>query len=334
MVTTSIRTGYSILVSIAHTLNCNNDYEKNTHKRRHCKCHCKLAYSEPVLSLSPTLFLLAFSHVFVSLSRVSPYENASWFLYQTETTGSHPAAFSDISDLEILFTTCHEIGAKSLGDCVNLRRLALIDNGLEVISNLSPVRSTLVSLTLCGQSITEMKNLDLPFLKELFLHNNMISKIGSLNHCPRLKRLWLFRNQISKIENLHGVPELEEVHLQSNMIASTGGLESNLKLKNLNLAGNKIANFVELHKLSKLDNLRELTCHDIHFGKCPIVDNIDGKGANYREFVACFLPNVERLDGVVIGKEAISRAEASYVQEVRTNTLSMYAVYVRCLGTH
>ena len=158
------------------------------------------------------------------------------FLIQVETTGSDN--LEDLFELEILFLTCDEIN--SLGECSNLRRLSMIDNGLKKISNLSPVGNTLMSLCLCDQSITAMENLDLPQLEELFLHRNLITKIAGLNGCPRLKRLWLFQNKILSLDGLHCVPELEECWLQANEISSLHGLATNVELSGLALAGNPI----------------------------------------------------------------------------------------------
>lgn len=82
----------------------------------------------------------------------------------------------NLIDLEILFTTCDEIGA--LDECINLKRLSMIDNGLRIISNLRPVGHTLLSLCLCDQSISVMENLDCPNLQELYLHRNAITHIS------------------------------------------------------------------------------------------------------------------------------------------------------------
>ena len=57
-----------------------------------------------------------------------------------------------------------------------MRRLCMIDNGLKSICNLRPLGFTLTSLTLCDQNITVMDNLELPNLRELFLHRNNIAR--------------------------------------------------------------------------------------------------------------------------------------------------------------
>ena len=89
----------------------------------------------------------------------------------TEVTGYKNLEL--LTDLEILFVTINEVA--SLESCTNLKQLTLLDNGLQAISNLTPVAMTLTSLTLAHQNIQVMKNLDLPFLQELYLHGNNIT---------------------------------------------------------------------------------------------------------------------------------------------------------------
>jgi centrosomal protein CEP97 len=93
-----------------------------------------------------------------------------------ETTGITQT--DTIEELEILFLTCDEIS--SLQYCRNLKALSMVDNGLKRISNLTPVRNTLIKLCLCDQLIVKIENLDLPNLKELYLHRNRIEHIEGL----------------------------------------------------------------------------------------------------------------------------------------------------------
>ena len=56
-----------------------------------------------------------------------------------------------------------------------------MNNGIQRISNLSPVAMTLTSLCICDQDISVMENLELPMLRDLFMHRNKLKKIGSLS---------------------------------------------------------------------------------------------------------------------------------------------------------
>ncbi len=57
-----------------------------------------------------------------------------------------------------------------------LRKLAFIDNGIKRLSNLNVLGPTLTSLCICDQEIQEIENLNLPNLRELYLHRNLISR--------------------------------------------------------------------------------------------------------------------------------------------------------------
>ena len=58
---------------------------------------------------------------------------------------------------------------------------AVLNNGIQRISNLSPVAMTLTSLCICDQDISAMENLELPMLRDLFMHRNKLKKMGSLS---------------------------------------------------------------------------------------------------------------------------------------------------------
>ena len=226
-----------------------------------------------------------------------------------ETTGC--SALDTIEELEILFLTCNEIA--SLENCRALRRLAMIDNGLQRISNLRPVAMTLTSLCLCDQMLTRIENLELPMLKELMLHRNRITEISGLEKCPRIKKLWLFQNKITSLKGLTALPDLEVCWLQANKITSLTGLEHCNRVVDLGLAGNPLSDFSELKRLEDLPALTSLSLSDIHFGQCTLALT-DG----YHEFVLCFLRQVKVLDGVGLGKGDLAAATGAYTAQVRT----------------
>lgn len=157
-----------------------------------------------------------------------------------------------------------------------------------------------------------MENLNLPHLRELFLHRNQIKEISSLAGCPHLKKLWLFQNQLESISGLQALSELEECWLQANAITSLNGFEHNLNLLNLGIAGNLISDLREVKKLQHCTKLRSVTFTDIHFGRCPIVDE-DG----YKEYLLLQLKQVKILDGVKVSNEMINQAEDAYYRQVR-----------------
>ena len=139
-----------------------------------------------------------------------------------------------------------------------------------------------------------MENLSLPHLTELFLHRNNIRVIENLQ-CPRLRKLWLSQNQLTSISGLQNVPELQELWLHGNMIRSTQGVECCAHLQHLGLAGNPISDFSELNALASCTSLLQLTCSDVHFGRCPIVED-----EGYISFLRTHLPQLRIIDSVKV----------------------------------
>jgi hypothetical protein len=168
------------------------------------------------------------------------------------------------------------------------------------------------------QEIVNIGKLDLPCLRELFLHRNRIVEMSGLGKCPRLTKLWLFQNSIKAISDLNCLTELEECWLQANRIKKLDGLEYNNSLIYLGIAGNPITEHSEFMKLKCLSNLQELSLNDIHFGKCDVV--LDGAAAGhggYKDFIMCHLPQVHLLDGISLTRANQRHAEINYDFQVR-----------------
>eukprot|EP01031_Cornospumella_fuschlensis_P025536 gene25536-30832_t len=227
---------------------------------------------------------------------------------QIETTGLEK--LEELEDLEVLFLTFKEIA--NLQYCPNLRRLSLIDNGIERISNLQPVSHSLRILCLCDQNITVVEDLELPHLRELYLHRNRITTIQSLSKCPRIKKLWLFQNHLQQIDFVCNLVELEEIWLQCNDINTLQPFNHCVNMKSLHMSANPIKSLVEVKHLLSLGRLTHLSFSDIHFGKCNIVDE-DG----YKNYLILLLKQVQVLDGVVINREHVQTAEEEYYNQVR-----------------
>ena len=157
-------------------------------------------------------------------------------------------------------------------------------------------------------------NLFLPRLRELYLHRNQITTVGSLSGCPKLLKLWLFQNQITEISSLFSnLPELEELWIQDNQIQSLNGFQTFPRLNKLGLAGNPIRDYSELQYLSSLIFLQDLSFNDFHFGRCPIVDDL----TQYKSFILLHLKQVQILDGVKLKGEHITKAEELYYIEMK-----------------
>jgi Leucine-rich repeat (LRR) protein len=166
-----------------------------------------------------------------------------------------------------------------------------------------------------SKNLTEIENLALPMLQELYLHRNRIQSINGLHQCPNIKKLWLFQNLLTNCYGLQEITQLEDCWLQANQIQSLDGFVqcSLTHLSNLGLSGNPITSFEELGKLSELPRLREISFSDIHFGRCPIVD-MNG----YLEYLLLQCKSLNIIDGVNLSDSpyTVKQAEDAYYDQV------------------
>jgi len=240
-----------------------------------------------------------------------------------ETVGAS-AALDTIQDLEILFLTFEEICPSSGSGSGNrstsnshsnmqsvfihlpaLERLALLDNGLKRISGLESLANTLINLTICDQMITNIDHgcLNLPNLRQLYLHRNELTSLKGLSGVPRLQKLWIFQNKLTSLKEVHALPELTCLWAQANQIKNLNGVQLCSELNELCLAGNPISDFVEIKRLKKLKSLTSLSLNDVHFGRCPLTDE-----KTYRSFILTALRQLRTLDDVAITKENTNTA--------------------------
>ena len=168
-----------------------------------------------------------------------------------------------------------------------------------------------------------MENLDLPMLRELYLHRNDITEIRGLSSCPRLKKLWLFQNKLTRISGLHSLPELQECWLQANQISQLDGFEHNQAIETIGLAGNPIMDVDQIRKLCACPNLHDISFSDIHFGRSPVADN-----AGYKEFVVLHLRQVRIIDGIKLSQSGQVGAEDAYFSHVRVLLLILWYVLI------
>jgi hypothetical protein len=77
-----------------------------------------------------------------------------------------------------------------------------------------------------------------------------------------------------------------------------------------------ISDYAELHRLVALPSLAALALQDVHFGRCPIVDDPE-----YRNFCVCYLPQLAFLDGVELTSDHQKLAFLSHASEVSCGVL-------------
>ncbi|EPR79430.1 leucine rich repeat protein, partial [Spraguea lophii 42_110] len=111
----------------------------------------------------------------------------------------------------------------------DIEYLDLGDNSIREIECLENVPN-LKTLDLTYNCITEIKNLNLKYLEELYLIANDIEKMSGLENLKNLKKLDLGCNEIEEIEGLDNLYLLEELYLGSNSIEKIENVK-HMKLK-------------------------------------------------------------------------------------------------------
>jgi Leucine-rich repeat (LRR) protein len=143
-------------------------------------------------------------------------------------------------------------GISGLGVFRDLQILVLSLNKIKSIQNLPP---TLKLLDISQNLIESIPNLNLPYLENLNLDMNKISRIQGINYCINLRYLSLNNNLIDRLENLQSNTLLERLSLYRNQIREIPAqfFVGNRYLQELDVGRNKIerVNFLKPLKLLK-----------------------------------------------------------------------------------
>ena len=88
------------------------------------------------------------------------------------------------------------------------------------------------------------------------------------------------------------------------------GLDGLVSLEEFNISNNRVGNFKEVLNLNRLPNLRICTFQDPHYGDNPICNL-----CNYQTYVLYHLPNLIRLDTLLISEDAKAFADATFMKK-------------------
>ena len=114
-----------------------------------------------------------------------------------------------------------------------------------------------------------------------------------------IRKLNLWGNNIEDISIIREMPSLEIVSLSINKIRTLAPFGHLKNLRELYLRRNLISNLNEIKHLTSCDNLTVLW-----LGENPICDN-----PNYRNIIICILPQLQKLDDILITDEERDKAE-------------------------
>lgn len=89
------------------------------------------------------------------------------------------------------------------------------------------------------------------------------------------------------------------------------------------MSGNPIADFNDVKRLGSLESLADLSMSDIHFGRCPVVDE-----AGYSDYVLMHCPGLTVLDGVYLSAVKKETATSNYKSAVKVQRVMQYYYYL------
>lgn len=112
-------------------------------------------------------------------------------------------------------------------------------------------------------------------------------------------KLNFWGSEISDISVVRSMPNLEVCSVSVNSISTLKDFARCKQLTELYIRKNKIENLSEIHYLKNLTRLRNLW----------LADNPCAEGRNYRATVLRTLPNLQKLDNVVVSEEEKKEAE-------------------------
>lgn len=158
----------------------------------------------------------------------------------------HPDAFVNMTALGILRITSYDAGITgsipNLEDCFSLTNITLDRNKLSGdIPNFSQNQNLRIINLRSNQFAGEFPSMSLPFLRDIFIQYNSITKINNLD-CINLLRLRAYKNSLTEIPNLSLTPNIQELNLYGCNINKyeNGNFQTPLKIRLLNLADNNL----------------------------------------------------------------------------------------------
>ena len=144
--------------------------------------------------------------------------------------------------------------------------------------------------------------------KKLTLETIMLrTKCDKLNS---IKSLNLWGNDLEDISCVAKVPNLEIVSLTVNKIKTLQYFSKLGNLRELYMRNNKISSFSEVEYLTNIQSLKSLSLNEN-----PISDN----NSNYRLIIINMLPQLIKLDGIIISKEERLMSENVDINDTNNN---------------
>eukprot|EP00056_Hartaetosiga_gracilis_P012867 m.207202 g.207202 ORF g.207202 m.207202 type:complete len:1116 (-) comp13761_c1_seq1:3267-6614(-) len=155
-------------------------------------------------------------------------------------------------------------------------------------------------------------------LRKLVLYANQLTTLANIGRLENLTTLNFSSNDIEDLTPITALKSLVSVDASRNRITLLPSALKNLNaLKAFDLSGNRISNFSSLSALCDIQSLREVIFQGKDAAANPICE-LD----NYFVWVKSLLPQVEKIDEIVLANNPLHKTVYKDLDEMRLNTVT------------
>lgn len=138
---------------------------------------------------------------------------------------------------------------------LSIEQLKQNKKALQIIKKEKEKPTGVLNLSECNLRSIPRELLEMPWLTELNLEKNYITKIEQLDQLQQLKNLNLSKNEIETLEGLEELKALQFLDLEYNKVSRIQNLENLTALEILGLSSNKIEKLEGISQLTRLHTL-------------------------------------------------------------------------------
>ncbi|KAJ9654552.1 Protein nud1 [Neophaeococcomyces mojaviensis] len=193
-----------------------------------------------------------------------------------------------------------------------LKKLSLQNSGLSTLYGLKEYCSSLQTLDVTGNRISQVADLPVT-LRSLYISSNMLNDLTSWTHLHNLQTLDVSGNQLESLECFSGLMHLRKLNAKDNRIRSIEGILDMDGLVSLDLSGNDIteADFYscDLVSLETLDLSRNNLLSVKNLDRLPELRYADFTENVLKELIITGNKTVRRLDTLCLGKNLLKNID-------------------------
>ncbi|BDR55288.1 hypothetical protein KIMH_13990 [Bombiscardovia apis] len=245
----------------------------------------------------------------------------------------------DNPNIEHLYLKNNKITSVSSVNWSNLTKLQNIDLANNQITDISPVTGlpSLTGLRAQNNQITNLGSFDNPNIEHLYLKNNKITSVSSVNwsNLTKLQNIDLDNNQITDISTITGLPSLTRIDANVNQITNVGNF-NNPNITILNLCQNKISSIASISwtNLTKLQSLGLNNNQITDISTITGLPSLTHLNVDANQITNTGALNNPNLTYIILSHNKISSiADISWTNLTKLQTLSLYNNQITDIST-